>query len=304
MQTLFLPSVDGPDEVPFVERERRLEMPLGEHEFNLAPEVVAALARGAPGQLRDEAERIQNSIKGFLARLRDIDGGAGGVIGDPGDIFGFGRGGPDLGGGPGSDGLGTGGPDPGRVSDRIHRIDDPLGRASGAEEEAAAMRRAAARQAMDERKALIERNQDAQAMLDLLKDTCGDSEECQEQDDWQNRRAQYWRLRDEIRNNNIRIDSLTRFIRDSSGSIRYDNPDGDSGGSRQPSGSDWLALYAKIESLGGLVAPSDREAAGLGSQRPKIFGAVDPGPDSDEGSSSLSTVTIWLKNLIDPKPER
>ncbi len=82
--------------------------------------------------------------------------------------------------------------------------------------------------------------------------------------------------------------------------IKYDNPEGDASNPSLDTAADAFALAKRLESLGGLGWNEGRAATGGGVRVPPILNAVNPAPDSDSSESSVGEIRHWIFELIDP----
>lgn len=78
--------------------------------------------------------------------------------------------------------------------------------------------------------------------------------------------------------------------------------DDEAGASTPNTAVDWWSLSAYLKSLGGLGIAQQPDEHGQAT-RPRIFDAVDPSPDSDDSDALANTISYWMLNLVDPTPE-
>ncbi len=307
-------------------------MGLRDYEFDVAPELVAALVRGTPGPLLDRAMTHAGNIaeaaetlreRERQARLRDsaaavegtVSAALNGVeatvesVNDRG-LFDAGRVGGGLPGGPArvGGGLGPSGLGPGRGG-RIFGIDEQntaqrlgiRGRVSfGAvepsdETEYEASVRVAAKHEISEILDEMERAfADNSRLLDEAEAAYSSGKNA---------------LGDALLLAGLDAGDRAEDARRRSSALlveyyrwwQYDNPDA------APSGGldtavDAFNLYMRLRSLGGR-GYRERTASTKRTVRvPAIVRAVDPAPDSENGHDRGSQVSYWMFNLVDPSP--
>ncbi len=96
------------------------------------------------------------------------------------------------------------------------------------------------------------------------------------------------------------IRELYRLLNNGGGRTPKDD---DSGSGGPSTAVDWWALSAYLKSLGGLGEASISDGLGR-ANGPNILDAVDPAPDSEGDDTSVSaTIAYWMLNLIDPTPD-
>lgn len=306
-------------------------MGLQEHEFDVAPELLAALSRGAAGPLLDAAlvhganvaeaaaelraaeqsERLRaaaDSVKGALSAALH---GAEAAVRDVGDrgAFDAGRVGGGLPGGPTrvGEGLGPSRLGPGRGTGRIGIGKHGFVRGSTVTDfvGAVAVGRPLAvshSYVLSGGTPLLPRNAAETALYESARDADRRASALQvssppaaapDAGDAQAER-EYWRRKADERW------ALYFQLRDPPKTV--DNPDSDSSGS---AGFDTRvaaeAVYRMLRSLGGLGFLESTEKR-AGPARAKILDAVDPSPDNDRATAYGAEIQHWSQWLIDPIP--
>ncbi len=84
---------------------------------------------------------------------------------------------------------------------------------------------------------------------------------------------------------------------------RRDNPDADVGGTSIATTGHQFSLLQRLRSLGGLGFRDPRMRKGEAIRVPNIVRAADPAPDADTSTSYSSELRFWQQQLIDPTPE-